>query len=100
MLQKGIKQNNYYNNSATPLPKLDSGLKKELNTKSFYKTPDALQDSLKYEPNIKDLLDVNDLEPSFTNLNNLKTSPFIPKGSNISNYVDTINEDYIIDYIN
>lgn len=80
------------------LPKLEITAKKEM--KSFYKTPDTLQDSLKYEPNIKDLLDEEEFEPSFTNLNSLKTNPYVPKGSNISSYIDFLNEDYTANYIN
>ena len=84
-------QNVHYEN----LPKLDV-IKKD--NKTFYKIPDSLQDSLKYEPKIKDLFDEKDFEPSFTNLNNLKTNPTIPKGFQIKTYVEYLNEDYIKNY--
>jgi hypothetical protein len=89
-----LKNKSTYNN----LPKLDVTIKKE--NKIAYKTPDTLQDSLKYEPNIKDLLDDNEFEPSYTNLNNLKTKASIPKGYNISWYIENLNEDYIDNYLN
>jgi hypothetical protein len=87
---------NKYNYSNSQLPKLDVTKKEH---KMNYKTPDSLQDSLKYEPNIKDLLDENDLEPNFTNLNSLKSNPSIPKREEISNYIDFLTDEYIKNYI-
>ncbi len=80
------------------LPKLDS-IKKKENTIP-YKTPESLQESLKYEPSLKDLLDPNDFEPSFSNMNHLKSKPSIRKGFKLSTYIDYINEEYINNYIN
>jgi hypothetical protein len=99
-LSQNFNTKNYYTNTTTPLPKLEIQTTKKDFKNSLYKTPESLQDSLKYEPSIKDLLDENDLEPSFSNLNNLKTNPFIAKSSNISVYINHINEDYISNYIN
>ena len=101
-ISQNFTTKNYYTNTNnnTPLPKLETQTTKKDFKNSLYKTPETLQDSLKYEPSIKDLLDENDLEPSFSNLNNLKTNPFIAKSSNISEYINHINEDYISNYIN
>jgi hypothetical protein len=96
-----ISKKNYYASTNIPLPKLENTNKKEINLKNTnYKTPESLQDSLKYEPNIKDLLDQDDLEPDFKSINNLKTNPFIPKSSNISEYIDDLNDDYFDNHIN
>jgi hypothetical protein len=86
-------QPNYEN-----LTKLDVSFKKEL--KKFYKTPNTLQDSLKFEPDIKDLLLKDEFEPTFTNNKNIKLGPTIPKGFNISLYIDYINSDYMKNYMN
>ena len=99
-ISQNFNTKNYYTNTSTPLPKLETQTTRKDFKNSLYKTPESLQDSLKYEPSIKDLLDENDLEPSFSNLNNLKTNPFIAKSSNISEYINHINEDYISNYIN
>ena len=93
------KKSKVINNYGTPsLPKLEPSKKKEI--KSFYKTPDYLKDSLRYEPSINDLWSEKDFEPSFANLNSLKTNPSIPKGNSISNYIDWVNKDYFENYMN
>ncbi len=94
------KINTLYNKTATnqgKLPKLQASEKKEM--KSSYKIPETLQESLKYEPSIKDLLDEEEFEPSYTNLNSLKIHPSIPGPSDISNYIDFINREYNENYI-
>lgn len=96
-----INKKNYYASTNVQIPKLENPNKKETIMKNTnYKTPEFLQDSLKYEPNIKDLLDINDLQPDFKSLNNLKTNPFIPKSSNISEYIDDLTDDYFENYLN
>jgi hypothetical protein len=80
------------------LPKLEASVKKE--SKIPYKIPESLQDSLKYEPDIKDLLEEEEFEPSFSSLSNLKIPPSMKKGYNINNYVEYINDDYKRDYLN
>jgi hypothetical protein len=81
------------------LPKLETTQKPKV-VEKVYKTPELLVDSLKYEPNIKDLLYEEEFEPSFRNLNNLKTKPSIPPGFNISEYIKYLNNDYNKNYIN
>lgn len=93
-LSKPTKLKTVYAN----LPKLEASVKKE--TKFPYKIPDSLQDSLKYEPDIKDLLEEEEFEPSFSSLSNLKIPPSIKKGYNIDNYVEYINDDYTNNYLN
>ena len=80
------------------LPKLEASSKKI--SKTFYKTPETLQDSLKYEPDIKDLLEEDEFEPSFASLNTIKISPSIKKGYNIGSYLEYINKDYNQNYLN
>jgi hypothetical protein len=91
---KTLKSRTIYAN----LPKLEAPTKKEI--KMSYKTPESLQDSLKYEPDIKDLLEEDQFEPAFSSLNNLKIPPSIKKGYNISSYVEYLNDDYNQNYLN
>ncbi len=79
------------------LPKLEVNKKEKIHTS--YKTPDSLQDSLKYEPSIKDLLIESEFEPSFKNINSLKTYPSIIQGFDVSEYVNYINVDFNNTYI-
>ena len=86
------KMRNYEN-----LPDLEH---KKLQGKKFnYKTPESLQDSLKYEPLLNDLLDEDEFEPNFNSLADLKTTPTIPKGFDINNYNSYIQSEYINYYI-
>lgn len=55
------------------LPSLEVQPKKE--EKRIYKTPDALVDQLKYEPNINDLIDKNEFDAKFYTLDSLKCPP-------------------------
>jgi hypothetical protein len=88
----------------TNLPKLEGNAidkkPKKGDSSKVYKTPDQLVDSLKYEPNIKDLLYEDEFEPTFKNLNNLKTTPSITPGYNISDYIKFLNNDFNKKYIN
>lgn len=78
----------------TNLTKIDDTIKPK-EPKVQYKTPEMLIDSLKNEPNIKDLLDKETFEPTFTSLNVLKSKPSIQKSYDVTDYVkDTINQDY------
>lgn len=79
------------------LPDLET--KKMQEKKMNYKTPETLQDSLKYEPNINDLLDENEFEPNFNSLGDLKTTPTIPRGFDIKKYVNYVQNEYVNFYI-
>jgi hypothetical protein len=82
------------------LPKLEPVAKPAKKVEKQYKTPELLVDSLKYEPNIKELQYEDEFEPTFKNLNNLKTNPSIAPGYNISDYIKYLNNDYNKNYIN
>lgn len=64
-----------------------------------YKTPESLQDSLKFEPDLNDLRDDNEFEPNFNTLRALKTNPIIPKGFDPKKYIEYIQDEYINYYI-
>ena len=87
------KMRNYDN-----LPGLE--YKKPEEKKKNYKTPETLQDSLKYEPNLNDLLDENEFEPNFNSLSDLKTTPTIHKGFDSRVYIEYIQDEYINYYVN
>jgi hypothetical protein len=91
---KNIQKTSLYNN----LPKLETTHKKDKSIS--YKTPDTLQDSLRYEPNIKDLYSEKEFEPSFINIDNLKVKPSIQRGFNISNFIGNADMQFIKKYIN
>jgi hypothetical protein len=77
------------------LPSLEVKIKKE--TKKAYKSPDALVDSLKYEPNIDDLYDKNEFEAKFFSLESLKCPPSNSRIDDnlISSYYEYIKERFI-----
>ena len=70
------------------LPKLEPTMKEKKQSK--YKMPESHAESLKYEPSLNDLYSIEEFEPSFTNLANLKIQPSIPK-SNTSILVEYLN---------
>ncbi len=88
------KMRNYEN-----LPDLEAKKPQEKKTNSNYKTPETLQDSLKYEPNLNDLLDESEFEPNFNSLSDLKTTPTIPRGFEIKKYIKYVQNEYINFYI-
>jgi len=94
---KKIVQNNKMRNYDNLV---DLEYKKPQEKKIAYKTPETLQDSLKYEPNLKDLLDETEFEPNFNSLYDLKTTPTIPRGFDIKDYVNYVQNEYINYYIN
>jgi hypothetical protein len=79
------------------LPKLEVSKKEKV---SNYKTPETLTDSLKYEPNIRDLYTEEEFEPTFKNLNQLKSYPSITQCYDISDYVMYQNKQYSKSFIN
>ena len=63
-----------------------------------YKTPEKLIDSLKYEPNINDLIQDEEFVPKFTNLNDPKSKSINPPTYEINNYIeDVINHNFFDD---
>ena len=55
-----------------------------------YKTPEKLIDSLKYEPNINDLIQEEEFAPKFSNLNDPKSKSINPPTYEINNYIDDV----------
>ena len=55
-----------------------------------YKTPEKLIDSLKYEPNINDLIQEDEFLPKFTNLKDPKSKSINPPTYEINNYIDDV----------
>ena len=75
------------------LTKIEEIKPKEI--KSKYKTPENYIESLKYEPELKDVFDKETYEPTYISLNNLKSKPSNPKTYDITQFVDeSTNEDY------
>ena len=61
----------------------------------MHKTPENYLESLKYEPELKDVFDKETYEPTYISLNNLKSKPSNPKTYDITQFVDeSTNEDY------
>ena len=75
------------------LTKIEEIKPKEI--KSKYKTPENYLESLKYEPELKDVFDKETYEPTYISLNNLKSKPSNPKTYDITQFVyESTNEDY------
>ena len=75
------------------LTKIEEIKPKEI--KSKYKTPENYIESLKYEPELKDVFDKETYEPTYISLNNLKSKPSNPKTYDITQFVyESTNEDY------
>lgn len=65
-----------------------------------YKTPDKLMNSLKYEPNINELLDQENFKPVFTSLNTNQTTLSNPRTYEINDYLsDFVNQEFIKDVL-
>jgi hypothetical protein len=62
--------------------------------KKIYRTPGEFQKSLKYEPNLCDLLDKSEFEPKFYSIDELKTKPYNVKKFDINKYNDYIYNEY------
>ena len=55
-----------------------------------YKTPEKLIDSLKYEPNINDLIQEDEFVPKFSNIEDPKSKSINPPTYEINNYIDDV----------
>ena len=63
-----------------------------------YKTPERLIDSLKYEPNINDLIQENEFCPKFSNVKEPKSKSINPPTYDVNEYIDdVINPNYFED---
>ena len=71
---------------------------KSKNLNINYKTPEKLVDSLKYEPNINDLIKEDEFVPKFSNMKEPKTKSINPPTYDINDYIDNvINPNYLED---
>ena len=71
---------------------------KEKNLNINYKTPEKLIDSLKYEPNINDLIQEDKFVPKFSNIKNPKSKSINPPTYEINDYIDdVINKNFLDD---
>ena len=78
----------------------DKEREKEKNLNINYKTPEKLIDSLKYEPNINDLIQEEEFVPKFSNLNEPKSKSINPPTYEINNYIDdVINPNFFDDIL-
>ena len=64
--------------------------KTKINKNTNYKTPEKLIDSLKYEPNIYDLIQEDEFVPKFTNIKEPKSKSINPPTYDINEYIDEV----------
>ena len=64
--------------------------KTKINKNINYKTPEKLIDSLKYEPNINDLIQEDEFVPKFTNIQEPKSKSINPPTYDINEYIDDV----------
>ena len=86
----GIPKREGYENLTKIEVLKDKDKEKERYSNINYKTPDKLIDSLKYEPNINDLIQEEEFVPRFSNLNDPKSKSINPPTYEINNYIDDL----------
>ena len=64
--------------------------KTKINKNINYKTPEKLIDSLKYEPNINDLIQEDEFVPKFSNVQEPKSKSTNPQTYDINEYIDDV----------
>ena len=78
----------------------DKNKEKEKNLNVNYRTPEKLIDSLKYEPNINDLIQEDEFVPKFSNIKDPKSKSINPPTYEINNYIDeVINPNFFDDIL-
>ena len=78
----------------------DKNKEKEKNININYKTPEKLIDSLKYEPNINDLIQEDEFKPKFFNIKEPKSKSINPPTYDINNYIDeVVNQNFFDDIL-
>ena len=78
----------------------DKNKEKEKNLNVNYRTPEKLIDSLKYEPNINDLIHEDEFVPKFSNIKDPKSKSINPPTYEINNYIDeVINPNFFDDIL-
>ena len=82
----------------TKIEVIKTSEKTKVNKNINYKTPEKLIDSLKYEPNINDLIQEDEFVPKFTNIKEPKSKSINPPTYDINEYIDeVINPNYFED---
>ena len=74
----------------TKIEVLKNSEKTKINKNTNYKTPEKLIDSLKYEPNIYDLIQEDEFVPKFTNIKEPKSKSINPPTYDINEYIDEV----------
>ena len=74
----------------TKIEVLKTSEKTKFNKNINYKTPEKLIDSLKYEPNINDLIQEDEFVPKFTNIKEPKSKSINPPTYDINEYIDEV----------
>ena len=72
----------------TKIEVIKTSEKTKVNKNINYKTPEKLIDSLKYEPNINDLIQEDEFVPKFTNIKEPKSKSINPPTYDINEYID------------
>lgn len=73
---------------------------RERNININYKTPEKLIDSLKYEPNINDLVQEDEFMPKFSNVKDPKSKSINPPTYEVNEYIDdVINPNFFDDIL-
>ena len=78
----------------TKIEVLKTSEKTKFNKNINYKTPEKLIDSLKYEPNINDLIQEDEFVPKFTNIKQPKSKSINPPTYDINEYIDEKTNQY------
>ncbi len=79
----------------TKIEVLKTSEKIKVNKNINYKTPEKLIDSLKYEPNINDLIQEDEFCPKFSNVKEPKSKSINPPTYDVNEYIDdVINPNY------
>ena len=74
----------------TKIEVLKGSEKIKINKNINYKTPEKLIDSLKYEPNINDLIQEDEFVPKYTNIKESKSKSINPPTYDINEYIDEV----------
>ena len=74
----------------TKIEVIKTSEKTKVNKNINYKTPEKLIDSLKYEPNINDLIQEDEFVPKFTNIKAPKSKSINPPTYDINEYIDDV----------
>ena len=74
----------------TKIEVIKTSEKTKVNKNINYKTPEKLIDSLKYEPNINDLIQEDEFVPKFTNIKAPKSKSINPPTYDINEYIDEV----------